>query len=102
MRQPVKARDWGPLSRSLRICYPRWLDFGAVIGSRSEEGREDFLRYWESSVDIPGPAIDALSRKTQSHSIYLVVGVIERELGTLIAQYCSSHPTVSFWASTAR
>ena len=67
-------------------AYPRGLDFGAVIGSRSEEGREDFRRYWESSVDVPGPAVDALSRTARSHSIYLIVGVVERDRGTL---YCS-------------
>ena len=66
-------------------AYPRGLDFGAVIGSRSEQGREDFRRYWESSLDIPGPAVDALGRTARSHSIYLV-GVVERERGTL---YCS-------------
>ena len=43
-------------------AYPRGLDFGAVIGSRSDEGREDFRRYWESSVDVPGPAVDQLGR----------------------------------------
>lgn len=40
--------------------YPRGLDFGAVIGSRSDEGREDFRRYWASSVDVLGPVVDAL------------------------------------------
>ena len=40
-------------------AYPRGLDFGAVVGSRTEEGREDFRRYWESSVEIPGPAVDS-------------------------------------------
>src|SRR2546428_11636539 len=67
-------------------AYPRGLDFGAVIGSRSEEGSEDFRRYWESSVDVPGPAVEALSRTARSNSIYLVVGVVERDRGTL---YCS-------------
>jgi nitrilase len=67
-------------------AYPRGLDFGAVIGSRSEEGREDFRRYWESSVDVPGPAVDALGRTARSRAIYLVVGVVERDGGTL---YCS-------------
>jgi HPt (histidine-containing phosphotransfer) domain-containing protein len=38
--------------------YPRGLDFGAVVGSRTEKGRDDFRRYWESSVDVPGPAVD--------------------------------------------
>jgi nitrilase len=68
-------------------AYPRGLDFGAVIGSRSEEGREDFRRYWESSVDVPGPAVEALGAAARSHRIYLVIGVVEREGGTL---YCTA------------
>lgn len=67
-------------------AYPRGLGFGAVIGSRSGEGREDFRRYWESSVDVPGPAVDALSRTARTHGVYLVIGVVERDRGTL---YCS-------------
>ena len=72
-------------------AYPRGLDFGAVVGSRTDEGREDFRRYWESSVDVPGPAVDRLARTARSHGIYLVVGVVERDGGTL---YC----TVVFFA----
>jgi nitrilase len=67
-------------------AYPRGLDFGAVVGSRTEEGREDFRRYWESSVDVPGPAVDHLGRTARTNGIYLVVGVVERDRGTL---YCS-------------
>ena len=71
--------------------YPRGLDFGAVVGSRSDKGREDFRRYWESSVDVPGPAVDALGRAARSNRVYLVIGVVERDGGTL---YC----TVLFFA----
>ena len=67
-------------------AYPRGLDFGAVIGSRSDEGREQFRRYWESSVDVPGPAVDALGQIAKNNRIYLVIGVIERDRGTL---YCT-------------
>jgi nitrilase len=67
-------------------AYPRGLDFGAVVGSRTEQGREDFRRYWESSVDVPGPAVDALGKTARNHEIYLVIGVVERDGGTL---YCS-------------
>ena len=67
-------------------AYPRGLDFGAYVGGRTDEGREDFRRYWESSVDVPGPAVDRLARTARSHDIYLVVGVVERDGGTL---YCS-------------
>lgn len=72
-------------------AYPRGLDFGAVVGSRTYEGREDFRRYWESSVDVPGPAVDHLGRTARNNGIYLVVGVVERDGGTL---YC----TVLFFA----
>ncbi len=65
--------------------YPRGLDFGAVVGARSEAGREDFKRYFESAVEVPGPAVDALSKAARANSVYLVMGVIERERGTL---YC--------------
>ena len=65
--------------------YPRGLDFGAVVGARSDSGREDFKRYFESAVEVPGPVVDALSKAARSHSVYLVIGVIERERGTL---YC--------------
>ena len=67
-------------------AYPSGLDFGAVVGSRTDAGREQFRRYWESSVDVPGPAVDALGRTAKRSRIYLVIGVIERDRGTL---YCT-------------
>lgn len=67
--------------------YPRGISFGTVIGDRTPEGRDHFRRYWESSVDIPGPALDQLVLLAAELGIYLVVGVIEREAGTL---YCTA------------
>ena len=66
--------------------YPRGLDFGAVVGSRTEQGREDFRRYWDSSVDVPGTTVDELAQAARDNQIYLVIGVVERDGGTL---YCS-------------
>ncbi len=66
--------------------YPRGLDFGAVIGARTAAGREDYRRYWSSSVDVPGPAVDVMAAIARQHRVMLVIGVIEREGGTL---YCS-------------
>src|SRR4051794_8485791 len=66
--------------------YPRGLDFGARVGSRSPEGRELFRRSWDSSVDVPGPATEALGAAARGARAYLVVGVVERQGGTL---YCS-------------
>jgi nitrilase len=64
--------------------YPKGHDFGAVIGSRSEEGRDWFQRYANSAITIPGPSLDAIA--AAAAGVYLVTGVIERERGTL---YCS-------------
>ena len=67
-------------------AYPTGLDFGARIGLRHPRGREDFRRYYESAVDVPGAACDALGTAAREASAYLVIGVIERGGGTL---YCT-------------
>ena len=67
-------------------AYPVGLDFGARFGYRREYGRDDFRRYFDSAVEVPGPACRALGRMAKEAGVYLVMGVIEREGGTL---YCS-------------
>ena len=76
-------------------AYPRGLSFGAVVGSRTSEGREEYRRYWESAVDVPGPIVDTLAEIAAQNQVYLVMGVIERDGGTL---YCS----VLFFAPDGR
>jgi nitrilase len=66
--------------------YPRGVDFGARVGSRTADGRELFRRYWESSVDVPGPSTTDLGAAAKDANAYLVIGVVERDGGTL---YCS-------------
>jgi nitrilase len=68
-------------------AYPKGLDFGARVGMRSAEGRDTFRRYFESAIDVPGPATSALAETAKACSVYLVLGVIEREIGTL---YCTA------------
>lgn len=67
--------------------YPRGISFGTVIGRRTQEGRDHFRRYWESSIDVPGPAVDELAALASELAIHLVIGVIERDGGTL---YCTA------------
>jgi nitrilase len=61
-----------------------------VVGSRSPEGRLLWQVYWENSVEIPGPATDALGEAARKAGITLAVGVTERDghfsRGTL---YCT-------------
>ncbi len=71
-------------------AYPRGLSFGTRVGSRSGTGRRTWQRYWESAVDVPGPATEVLGSAARETRAYLAVGVIERDsqfsAGTL---YCT-------------
>jgi nitrilase len=67
-------------------AYPRGLDFGISIGSRTAEGREQFRLYWDSAIDVPGRHAEELGRIAKANRLHLVVGVIERDGGTL---YCT-------------
>src|SRR5947208_16847642 len=62
-------------------AYPKGLDFGARVGSRTAEGRNDFRRYFDSAMDIPGPAVDTLGKTARENRVHLVIGVIERDIG---------------------
>src|ERR1043166_4264943 len=68
-------------------AYPKGLAFGARMGMRSPEGREEFRRYYDSAVDVPGPATEAIGAAARAGRLHLVVGVIERDGGTL---YCTA------------
>lgn len=70
-------------------CYPRGLTFGATVGSRTPEGREDFRRYWVSSVDVPGPVVDRIGAMVRRHGVHLVIGVIERAGDAGGTLYCT-------------
>jgi len=67
--------------------YPKGIDFGARVGSRSAEGREWFRRYYESAISVPGPETAAIGEVAAEHRMHMVVGVIERDGGTL---YCTA------------
>ncbi|HVP00388.1 MAG TPA: carbon-nitrogen hydrolase family protein [Bryobacteraceae bacterium] len=66
--------------------YPKGLDFGARVGSRTADGRKMFRRYFESAVELPSAAAEELATIARDHAIHLVIGVIERDGGTL---YCT-------------
>jgi nitrilase len=71
-------------------AYPRGLSFGTIIGSRTDDGRKDWYRYWENSIPVPGEETEKLGEAARQAGVYLVMGVIERDSefsgGTL---YCS-------------
>ena len=75
--------------------YPKGADFGARVGSRTPEGRKLFRRYFEGAIEVPSPDTDRLGGAARAHAAWLVIGVIERDGGTL---YC----TVLFFAPDGR
>lgn len=67
--------------------YPRGLSFGTSVGSRSEEGREQWLKYSGNSFQVPGPETSFLGEIAKEFNTHLVIGIVEKsESGTL---YCS-------------
>lgn len=72
---------------------PKFKNFGAVVGTRSDEGRQEYLDYYKGAVDLPGPVSDRLAEIAKAHDVFIVCGLIERERGTL-------HCTVVFVSPT--
>ena len=66
--------------------YPKGLSYGLVVGARDAAGREEFRLYLESAIEVPGPQTQRMGEAAAAAACFLVVGVIERELGTC---YCT-------------
>lgn len=66
--------------------YPRGASFGSLVGERTQDGREAFRRYWEAAINIPGDECRQLAAIARTYQLQIVVGVIERDGGTL---YCT-------------
>ncbi len=66
--------------------YPKGMDYGLVVGARDPAGREEFRLYLDAAIEVPGAQTARLGEAAAAHGCYLVIGVIERELGTC---YCT-------------
>jgi nitrilase len=67
--------------------YPKGADFHIYLGGRTPEGRGEFKRYLDAAVTVDGPEIAQLAEAAARHRMYVVVGIIERDGGTL---YCTA------------
>jgi len=66
--------------------YPKGANFDIHIGSRTPGGRAEYEVYWSQSIEVPGKETAEISKAAKAANIYVVVGVIERDGGTL---YCT-------------
>jgi nitrilase len=67
--------------------YPKGLNYGLVVGARDAVGREEFRLYLDAAIEVPGPQTQRLGEAAAANGSYVVIGVIERELGTC---YCTA------------
>lgn len=67
--------------------YPKGQDFGARIGYRTQQGRDDYLAYWQQAITTDGPEVKALCAMAKETRCNMVIGVIERAGSSL---YCAT------------
>jgi len=67
--------------------YPKGIDFGSRVGSRSLDGRKEYLRYFESAIELDGVGGVEIGKIARACGLTLITGVIERVGGTL---YCTA------------
>ena len=67
--------------------YPKGADFHIYVGARTPQGRAEYELYFNAAVTVDGPEIGQLAKAAAQHRMYVVVGIIERDGGTL---YCTA------------
>jgi nitrilase len=72
--------------------YPKGEQFGVSLGRRTAEGREEFCKYFQSAIDVPGAETEFIGKVARENHLYLVTGVIERSGGTLYCTVLFFHP----------
>jgi len=86
--QAEKGCDLIVFPESFVPGYPRGFDFGAKIGSRSDEGRQQYATYVDNSIDLESEDKVRLEKIAKENGTYLVVGVTEKQ-NTNGSLYCS-------------
>jgi len=60
-------------------CYSRGLDFDSIVGRRTEKSRNQWLAYWENSIETSSHYIQQISEAIHRASVFVALGVTERE-----------------------
>lgn len=65
--------------------YPKGIDFGVTVGARTPQGREEFRQYYQDAIERTSDEIRKIQSAIKAANINVVLGLIERDGGTL---YC--------------
>ena len=60
-------------------CYPRGLNFDAIIGKRTDKSRNHWLDYWNNSVETTSEYIKTISKAIKKANLFVALGVTEKE-----------------------
>ncbi len=58
--------------------YPKGLDFGARVGSRSAAGRESFRVYYDGAIEVPGPLTARMGEIARARRDFARVSLLAR------------------------
>ena len=67
--------------------YPKGATLGTKIGVRTREGRDEYRAYYDCAITVPSAETQHIGDAVAKAEMYLVIGVIERDKGTL---YCTA------------
>ena len=59
-------------------CYPVGMTFGFRVGSRREDGREDWKRYYDNSCMADGPEMRLVIDAAKKRRVFVSIGYSER------------------------
>lgn len=78
--------------------YPVGMNFGFSVGKRTEEGRADWMKYYNASVVTDGEEFKRLSEAASDHGVYVSIGFSERDAvsGTLYNSNAIFEPDGSY------
>lgn len=66
--------------------YPKGADFHISIGARPNEGRIEFMHYYDNAIQVPSEQTDQIGAIAAEFKKFIVVGIIEKDGYTL---YCT-------------
>ena len=62
--------------------YPYGMTFGFSVGQRTEDGRKDWMMYYENSILVPGEETRRLGEAAKEAHAWVSIGISERDAVT--------------------